>query len=155
MELFKGSAGIDITHVPYKGSAFAIQALAAGEVDMVFDTSLAMLPLTRAGKVVPVMVTGSRPFRDLPNVPPMAGLFPGVNIDAWHGVFMPAATPRAVVEQVAADLREAVFSPELAPRLADLGLEPLGLGPAAFAQTLREDRLRWQRLIRERHIRAD
>lgn len=155
MELVKSAARIEITHVPYKGSAPALQALLAGEVDMVFDTTQSMIPLAKSGKVRPLMVTGAKPFEALPGVPPMESVFPGLNIDGWHGIFAPAGTPRAIVDQIAADIRKAVFSPALSARLREMGFEPTGLGPERFGEIVRGDYERWGKLIRENNIRAE
>lgn len=155
MELVKSAAKINITHVPYKGSAPAMQALLAGEVDMVFDTTQSMIPLAKSGKLRPLMVTGSKPFDALPGVPPMDSVFPGLNIDGWHGIFVPTGTPKAIIDQIAADMRKAVFSPTLSARLHDMGFEPTGLGPERFGEIVRSDYERWGKLIRENNIRAE
>ena len=154
-ELLKSAAKINLTHIPYKGSAPAVQALLAGEVDLVFDTTSGILPLVKSGKVRPLMVTGAKPVDALPGVPPMESVFPGLNIDGWHGIFVPAATPRVIVDQIAADVRAAVFSPALSSRLHEMGFEPTGLGPDRFGEIVRRDYERWGKLIRENNIRAD
>ena len=155
MELLKSAAKIDIAHVPYKGSAPALQALLAGEVDLVFDTTQSMIPLAKSGKVRALMVTGTKPVESLPGVPPMDKVFPGLNIDGWHGIFAPAATPKAIVDQIAADVRAAVLSPALSSRLQEMGFEVTGLGPERFGAVVRSDNERGGKLIRENKIRAD
>ena len=156
MELLKIVTKVNITHVPYKGSAPAMQALMAGEVDMVFDTTSSMQPLVGAGKVRPLIVTSPKPLERLPSVPTFASAFPGIAMEAgWHGLFAPAATPKAVVEQIAADVRSAIFMPAAAARLREAGFEPTGMGPDRFNELIRSDFERWSKLIRENNIRAD
>jgi tripartite-type tricarboxylate transporter receptor subunit TctC len=154
-ELFKSAAKIDVTHVPYKGDAPALQALLAGEVDLIFTTTSAIIPLAKAGKVRALMVNGAKPLEGLPNVPPMDAVYPGVNIDSWHGIFAPTATPKAIVDQIAADVRAAVLSPELSGRIREMGFEPTGLPSERFGEIVRRDYERWGQLIRENNIRAD
>ena len=156
MELLKSVTKVNITHVPYKGSAPAMQALMSGEVDMVFDTTSSMQPMISAGKVRPLIVTSPKPLDKLPTVPTFASAFPGITMEAgWHGLFAPAATPKAVVEQIAADVRSAIFMPAAAARLREAGFEPTGMGPDRFNELIRSDFERWSKLIRDNNIRAD
>ncbi len=154
-ELVKRSAAINLTHIPYKGDGPALQAFLAGEVDLIFTTASSVIPLAKAGKARALMVTGAKPLEALPNVPPMASIYPGVVGDGWHGMFAPAVTPRATVEQIAADVRAAVLSPEVSGRLSEMGFEPSGVGAERFGEVVRGDYERWGQLIRDNHIQAD
>lgn len=156
MERVKNAAKIDITHIPYKGSAPAMQALMAGEVDMVFDSTSGMLPMIKSGKVRPLMVTGEKRLEVLPNVPIMESIIPGIGTDSgWHGIFAPAGTPMDVVNKIASDVRTAVLSPDLSTRFREIEFKPTGLGPERFGEMVRRDYDRWSKLIRENNIRAD
>lgn len=156
MERLKNAAKIDIMHIPYKGSAPAMQALMVGEVDMVFDTTSGMLPLIKSGKVRPLMVTGDKRLEILPNVPIMDSVIPGIGTDAgWHGIFAPAGTPREIVNKIATDVRAAVLSPDLSARFREMEFKPTGLGPERFGEIVKSDYERWSKLIRENNIRAD
>ena len=155
VELMKGATGASINHVPYKGAAAAVQALLAGEVDLMFEVSVGVLPQIKAGKLRALLVTGAKPVEVLPGVPPFDGVFPGVGIEAWHGVFAPAATPRPLLEQLAADVREAVLSPEVSARLRELGFQPTGLPYPRFQEVVAQDLERWGKVIRDNNIRAD
>lgn len=154
-ELVKSAARIDLTHIPYKGEGSAMQALLAGEVDMIFSTANAIVPLARAGKLRALMVTGTRPLASLPDAPPMESVYPGLNIDPWHGIFAPAATPKAVVDQIAADVRTAILSPDLSGRFREMGLEPIVVSSERFGEIVRRHYERWGQLIRENNIRTD
>ena len=155
MELAKNAAKVEVTHIPYKGNGPAMQAMLAGEVDLIFDTILSIIPLAKAGKVRPLMVSSAKPAPTLPGVPTMDSLYPGSSIAGWHGVFAAAATPKDVVEKTAEDIRKAVLSPELAGRLRELGFEPTGMGPERFNELIRRDSERWGKIIRDNKIRAE
>ena len=155
MELAKHAAKMHITHIPYKGNGPAMQAMMGGQVEVIFDTILAVLPLARAGKVIPLMVSSGQPSPLLPGVPTMDSLYPNSSMDGWHGVFAPKATPKDVIDKLAADIRKAVLSPVLSKRLRDLGFEPTGLGSDEFNKIVRRDSATWANLIRENNIRPN
>ena len=155
VELIKGAARLNIHHVPYKGAGPALQAVVAGEVDMMFDTSVGVIPHIRSGKVRPLLVSGAKPLEALPGVPTFESIFPGVGIDAWHGVFAPGATPPALLHQIAAHLRRAVLAPEVAGRLRELGFQPTGLPYPRFQEIVARDLERWGKVIRDNNIKAD
>ena len=155
VELIKGAAGVNISHVPYKGAAPALQAVVAGEVDLMFDTSVGVIPHIRSGKVRPLLVSGARPLEALPGVPTFESIFPGVGIDAWHGIFAPSATPAPLLDQIAAEVRKAVLSAEIAGRLRELGFQPTGLPYGRFQQIVARDLERWGKVIRDNNIKAD
>ena len=155
MELFMNAAKIKITHIPYKGNGPAMQAMLTGEVDLIFDTILGIIPHAKAGKVRPLMVSSAKPAPALPGVPTMDSLYPGSSIDGWHGVFAPSATPNDVLNKIAEDIRKSVLSPELAGRLREMGFEPTGMGPVPFNELIRRDNERWAKIIRDNNIRAN
>jgi len=154
-ELFKRAANINLTHVPYKGNGPAMQGLLAGDVHLVFDISLSIIPSVKAGKLRALMVTGSKPMDILPNVPAFNALYPGNGIDGWHGIFAPAATPKALIDQIAADVRTAVLSPDLMKRFRDIGFESTGITADRFGEIVRSDYERWGQIIRANNIRVD
>jgi tripartite-type tricarboxylate transporter receptor subunit TctC len=154
-ELMKGTTGANINHVPYKGAAAAVQAVLAGEVDFMFEVAVGVLPQIRAGTLRPLLVTGAKPIETLPGVLPFDSVFPGVGIEAWHGLFAPAGTPAALLQQIAADAASAVLSAEVASRLRELGFQPTGLGYPQFNEVVARDLERWGKVIRDNHIRAD
>ena len=155
MELAKNAAKMDITGIPYKGNGPAMQAVLAGEVDLIFDTILSIIPLAKAGKVRPLMVSSAKPAPALPGVPTMDSLYPGSSIAGWHGVFAAAATPKDVVDKIAENIRKAVLSPQMAGRLRELGFEPTGMDSERFNELVRRDSARWAKIIRDNNIRAE
>ena len=155
MELARNAAGVQIQHIPYKGNAPAMQALLAGEVDMMFDTTLGVLPQVQGGRLRPLMTSSAKPLAALPQVPTMDSLFPGSGMQGWHGIFAPAATPKDVVATFYEATRKVLASAETIAKLRELGLEPSGMGPERFAEVVRRDHERWGKLIRDNNIKAD
>lgn len=150
-ELFSRAAGVQLMHVPYKGSAAAQQDLLAGRVNIMFDNGV--LQQIKAGRVVPLAVTSSKRLPWLPDVPTVAeqGLA-GYEASAWYGIFVPAGTPKSIVGQLAADITEAVRSPGAQPKWESIGATAGGGTPEEFARYLAKDGERWGQLIRERNI---
>ncbi len=150
-ELFSTMAGVQLMHVPYKGSAPAQQDLLGGRIDIMFDNGV--LQQVKAGRVVPLAVTASKRLPWLPDVPTVAeqGL-PNYEASAWYGVFVPAGTPKDIVNKLAADITEAVRSPEAQPKWELIGANPGGGTPEAFTKFLAQDTQRWGKLIQERNI---
>lgn len=150
-ELFSSAAGVQLMHVPYKGSAAAQQDLLAGRVNIMFDNGV--LQQIKAGRVVPLAVTSSKRLPWLPEVPTVAeqGL-DGFEASAWYGIFVPAGTPRNIVSQLAADITEAVRSPGAQPKWEAIGATAGGGTSEEFARYLARDTERWGQLIKERNI---
>lgn len=155
MELFANAAKIKLTHIPYKGNAPAMQALLAGEVDLIFDTVQAIIPHAKAGKLRPLMVSSAKPAPALPGVPTMDSLYPGSSMDGWHGVFTRAGTPKEVLDTIAAAIRKAVLSADMGERLRAMGFQPTGMDSEHFNEVIRRDSARWAKIISDNHIRAN
>jgi tripartite-type tricarboxylate transporter receptor subunit TctC len=154
-ELLKDIAGVEITHVPYKGSAPAIVDLRGGQVDMFFDNAPSILPHVKAGALRALATTGTRRHKALPDVPTMveAG-FPGFVIQPWWGVIAPAKTPKAVIGTLNRAFNEALKDPAVIKRFDEVGLEIAGGTPEQLAATIQSETARWGKLVRERNIRA-
>ncbi len=155
MELAKSVAGIQLQHIPYKGNGPAMQALLAGEVDLIFDTTLGILPQVQGGKLKPLMTSSSKPIAALAGVPTIESLYPGSSIQGWHGVFAPSATPKEVLSFLADAIKKAVNGHDMSTKLKDLGLDPSGLGTDVFFEIVKRDQDRWGKVIRENNIKAD
>ncbi len=155
MELLKAAAGIDLTHIPFKGAAPALQAVMSGEIPMMLDVTVATVPLVKSGKARAILVTGAKALEQLPGAVPFDQLFPGLGIPGWHGVFAPGATPRPVLERIAADIREVLKLPAVGDRFRQLGVEPSGLSGEAFNSVVRRDYERWGEIIRKNRLKAD
>ena len=155
-ELFKSMAGgLQITHVPYKGSAPALTDLVAGQVDMMFDNLGVSLPHVKSGKLKALGVASSKRFRSLPDVPALAETLPGFEAVAWFGIVAPPKTPSVIAEKVAAGVAEALRNPDVLRRLNDLSADPLGLSPADTAAFMKQETERWGAVIRSAGVKVE
>ena len=155
-ELFKSMAGgLEITHVPYKGTAPALADLVGGQVDMMCDNLGVSLPHVRSGKLKALAVASKTRFRGLPNVPALAETLPGFESIAWFGIVAPPRTPSAIAEKIAAGVQEAIKLPDVQKRLADLSAEPMGFTPAQTASFMRQEVERWAAVIRTARVRVE
>ena len=152
-ELLKLEAGIDLVHVPYKGSGPGTLALLSGQVEVFLTNMLALLPHAKAGRVVGLAVTGEKRVSAAPDVPTFteAG-FPTVNVSLWQGMFAPAGTPPAIIDKLSRTIAASVNTPEVARMLAAQGAEPAGSTPAEFGRFVQQERERWLRVVREAKI---
>ena len=139
-ELLNALAGVDITHVPYKGSGPALTDVMARQVDMTFISTVSVMPFINSGRVRPLALTGGDRSPVVPNVPTFkeAG-FPDFEMTGWYGLWFPAKTPAPVVNRVHAEIAKAVTSPEMKAKLDELGLVGVASTPAEFTKFLRED----------------
>lgn len=156
LELMKAMARVDITHVPYRGVGPAMTALLAGDIALMFDTLPLVMPQIRAGAVRPLAVTSARRSPALPEVPTLAEAgVPGYESSSWFGFVAPAGTPAAAIGAVAEAVAAALRQPEVVERFAAQGGELGGMGPAAFAAFIREEREKWTAVVRASGARLD
>lgn len=154
-ELFRSLAGIEIVHVPYKGTGLAIPDIARGQVAMLFDSIITAQQHARAGNVRMLAVSTARRSPLLPDLPTMseAGV-PGYESNTWFGLLGPARLPGAVVAKVNADVAAALKADDLRQRFAAAGAEPAGGTPQAFADLIRREREKWSGVIRSAGIKV-
>jgi len=155
-ELFKLRTGTSIVHVPYKGSAPALTALIAGEVQLSFSNTVAILQHVRSGRLRALAVAGAKRTELLPEVPTMkeAGV-EGVEVPLWFGLLAPAATPREVVQLLASGVSRAARSPDLRQRLVEQGADPVGNTPEEFERQLRDEVARWVEVVKVSGAKAE
>ena len=152
-ELFKSMTGLDIVHVPYKGSGQALPDLIAGRVSMMFENAPGAVSYIKGGKVRALAVTGLKRAAALPELPTVAGSgVPGYESLSWSGLAVPTGTPKAVVQRINRETGVILASEEMRARLADQGAEAVGGSPEQFAAHIRAERDKWSLLIRERNI---
>ncbi|TSH91781.1 tripartite tricarboxylate transporter substrate binding protein, partial [Verticiella sediminum] len=155
-EMYKHLAGVDLTHVPYRGGGPALTDLIGGRIDLMFDNLSTSLPLIKDGRLRPLAVTGPQRVPSLPDVPTMreAGV-PDYEAIAWMGLFVPAGTPADIVERLNTATREAQKSPAVAARLAELGAEPSTLDAGEFGAFVAAETRRWPDVVRASGARAE
>lgn len=152
-ELLQSMTGLKLTHVPYKGSAPALNDLLGGHVDLMFDLVLTATRHVKAGSVRALAVTSPRRSEQMPDVPTFAELgLPAYDVSAWFGIFAPAGLPDPVAERLGGAIRAALRNPEMARQLAASGVEPMEGGAAEFKALVAKDYAKWSRVIRERSI---
>jgi len=154
-ELFKSMAGVDLMHVPYKGSGQALVDLMGGQIDMIFDNAPSAVPLAQAGKVKALAVTSSRPLDVLAGVPTLdaAGL-PGYESLSWTGVVAPAGTPAAIVERLNREINAILQDEGVRAKLAELGAQPTGGSVQDFEAHIARERAKWSKVVKEAGIQA-
>lgn len=156
-ELFRAIVGdLDITHIAYKGTGPAISDLLGGQVKVAFETTVALLPHIKAGKLRPLAVTARQRTAVLPDVPTMqeSGVA-GYESVAWYGIAVPAATPREIVARLNADTNQILKSPAIRERLDQLGSDPVAGSPEQFATFIRAEADKWAKIIRSARIQLD
>ncbi|HKQ29513.1 MAG TPA: tripartite tricarboxylate transporter substrate binding protein [Burkholderiales bacterium] len=155
-ELLKSMAGIDLVHVPYKGSAPALNDLIAGQVSMMFDLVLTAAPHIKSGAARGLAVTGSQRSAILPDLPTVAesGL-PGYEVSAWFGIFAPAGLPQPVAQRLNAEFVKVMREPDLKQRLASLGADPLTSSPEQFSAYLRSEIEKWAKVVKASGMKLD
>ncbi len=155
-ELFKDQAGVFITHIPYRGSGPALIDLVGGQVQLSFDTMPSVIGQIKNGRIKALAVASAKRNPQLPNVPTMAeaGL-KGVEMSAWYGIYMPAATPKAVQERVYAEVTKVLAMPETQARLSAIGADLTPMTQAQFAQFHNDENKRYGELISKKNIKLD
>jgi tripartite-type tricarboxylate transporter receptor subunit TctC len=152
-ELFKSMAGVDILHVPYKGSSQALIDVIAGQVTMLFDNAPSSMPFIEQGKLRAIAVTGTRRLANLPDVPTIdeSGV-KGYESLSWSGIVAPAGTPRRVIDKLNAAIEKVLRDPDVKQRFASLGVEPVGGPPEVFARHVRAESEKWARVVKTANI---
>ena len=155
-ESFASMAGIQVTHVPYKGSTAALPDIVGGRVDFMIVSVPEALAFIRDGRLLALGTTGTKRASSLPEVPTMTeSALPGFSVTAWSMVVVPAATPTAIVQRLNREFNAALADPGVRKRLDDLSVEPGGGSPADAARFLQTQATEWEQLIRARGIKAN
>lgn len=154
-ELFQLMANVKMQHVPYRGSAPALQGLLAGNVDLMFDNLGVALPLAQAGKLKLLAVASPKRLPSLPDVPAIAEMLPGFEAVAWYGIVAPPNTPKTIVDKINGDVNEALRDPEVQARLKNLTADIFGGSVDQTAKYMREEVGRWANVIKAANIKLE
>ena len=153
-ENFAYSGKLDMTHVPYKGEALALNDLMAGQVQMVTPNLGAAIGLIKGGKIHALAVTSPQRSPQMPEIPSASEFLPGFENAGWFGLMAPAGTPREVIEKIYRDSAVVIRSDEFRKRLAEQGMLPVGNTPAELGAAIKAESERWSRIVHERNITA-
>ena len=155
-ELFASRAGIQMSHIPYKGGAPAVQDLMAGQIQMMVTALPTVEGHLGGGKLRALAVTSATRLRSLPNVPTLAeGGFAGFDVSSWYGILAPASTPEPLVKKLNAEIGKVLALKEVQERFEALGIHPVGGTPQEFAATIKTDTGRWAKVVKEAAIQLD
>lgn len=154
-ELFKSLTGVEMTHIPYKGSSPAVAGVLSGEVAMMIGNLPPWSAQIKGGRVHALAVSTAKRHPSMPEVPALAESYPSFETVAWFGVLAPAGTPPVIIERVNAAINKALAQPEVKTRLATLGCDPAPGTAESFAARIQGDVTRWKKLATEKQIRAD
>jgi tripartite-type tricarboxylate transporter receptor subunit TctC len=154
-EMFQMMAQVKVQHVPYRGSAPALQDLVGGNVDFMFDNLGVSLALVKSGQLRLLAVATPNRMVSLPEVPTLAETLPGFESAAWFAVVAPPKTPQSIIDKINADMNEALRQPEIGQRLAQLSAEPIGGTPQGTAAYMREEVTRWHNVIKAAGVKLE
>ena len=155
-EIVKAKNGLDLVHVPYKGSAPVLTDLVAGRIDFLFDPITTALPFVKDGKLRALAITSDKRSPLVPDVPTLAELgYVGYDVNPWFGLAAPAGTPRPIIDRLNAEFAKAAKDPEVVKRLADQGIEAMSMTPEQFAAFIRSETARWTEVVKISGAKAD
>ena len=154
-ELFKAMTGIEILHVPYKGSPQAINDLMSGNIQVMFDNVPSIGPHVKAGRVRGLGVSAPKRAAQFPDLPTIAETVPGYETDAWGGVIGPAKLPKEIVQRLHTEIRNALAAPAVVERYRQLDTEPDGGGPEAFLARVRSETPKWADVVKKSGAKVD
>jgi tripartite-type tricarboxylate transporter receptor subunit TctC len=147
-ELFRVMANIPLTHVPYKGAALNVLGVVQGEVQISFLPFLAAVPHVKSGKLRAIATSGAKRSPAAPELPAISETLPGYDVSAWYGIIVPVKTPRPIVAQLDGELEKVTKAPEVRQRLESQGVDVEYLGPQNFGAFIRQDAVRWEKLVK-------
>jgi len=155
LELLKSKAGIEITHIPYKGSGPAIQDVIAGQVDMMFDTTVVAGPHIESGKLRALAVTSPKRLATMPNVPTVAETVPGYEVMSWQAIFAPAGTPKPIVDRLHSEIAKILAEPDMRERLAKLGMQGADMTVDQITEFQKAEVAKWAQVIKTANIKLE
>ena len=156
MELFKSLAGVQIVHIPYKGSAPAVTDLLGGQVHLMFDNVPNVLPHVKAGKLTALGQTGTKRSPLIADIPTVAEAgVPGYEVTVWFGLVAPAGTPREVIQKLNAEMLRILAMPDVRERFLAQGVEPVGGTPEQFGEHIRAQMAKWAKVVADAGVKAE
>jgi tripartite-type tricarboxylate transporter receptor subunit TctC len=156
VELFRTLAGgMDVTHLPYRGSGPGVIAVMSGEASFMMPATPSALPGIKNGKVRAIAVTGPKRHPDFPDLPTIADTFPGFDVTSWYGLSAPAGTPQPIIEQLSDALRKALANPEAVQALTNAGMEPQFSPPLEYGEFIKAEIAKWTKVTRDANVKLE
>jgi tripartite-type tricarboxylate transporter receptor subunit TctC len=153
--LFKYMAGVDLTVVGYRGGGPALVDLLSGQLQVMFEGITSSIGYLRAGKLRPLGVTSAKRAAVLPDVPPIGDTVPGYDATGWFGLGAPRGTPQPIVDRLREEISAGLADPAMKARMADLGAEPMPMGPQELGKLIADETEKWGKVIRAANIKLD
>ena len=154
-ELLEKSSGTEMTMVHYKGSGGALADLLGGQINMSFGTAPGLMQFIRSGKVIPIAVSSGQRMSALPNVPSIAEVLPGYDINNWFGIFAPPQTPKPIVDRIYQAVNKALASPELSKKFGEEGFDIVAIPPDKFEKSFKQEIGYWQKFAKDNNLKID
>jgi tripartite-type tricarboxylate transporter receptor subunit TctC len=155
-ELFKSMAGVEMLHVPYKGSGPALSDLLGGHINVMFSPAQTVTPQIQAGNLKALAVTSPKRSQSVPGLPTISESgIPGYSAVGWFGIFLPLKTPNSIVSKVSADIDKVLKTPQVRKEMLERGIEPSGGTSEEFAELIKADQQKWSKLIQDKNIKID
>jgi len=155
-ELFKAMAGVDLVHIPYKGSGQVMGDVIGGQLALIFDQIVSSLPHVHGGKLRMLAITSAKRFPSLPDLPTIAESgVPGYESISWAGVAVPAGTPKEIVARLHAEIVKVLAMPDIRERFLRDGIETIGSTPEQFSEHIRRERIKWAKVVKDSGAKAD
>ncbi|QWD70017.1 tripartite tricarboxylate transporter substrate binding protein [Polynucleobacter sp. UB-Siik-W21] len=155
-ELFKSMAGVEMLHVPYKGSGPALSDLLGGHINVMFSPAQTVMPQIQAGNLKALAVTSPKRSQSVPELPTISeNGIPGYSAVGWFGIFVPSKTPNNIVSKISADIDKVLKTPQVRKEMVDRGIEPSGGTSEEFAELIKTDQQKWSKLIQDKNIKID
>ena len=150
MEMFRGAAGVDMTHIPYKGGPPAVTDLIGGQVNVMFETSVAVLPFVKQGKLRALAVSSSKRLTTAPDIPTVAELgYPGFSGVPWVAIMAPANTPAPIVAKLNAEVNKALASKDIRDQFSGQGVEPMQMSPEELGTFVKSELAKWTKVVKD------
>jgi tripartite-type tricarboxylate transporter receptor subunit TctC len=153
--MFMQAIGVGMTHIPFRGTSDEMAAMIGGHIDLAIDSMTTIWPLAKSGEVRPLAVTTPQRVATAPDLPAIAETLPGFEAIGWQGLFAPAGTPRAIVDELAAEVRRIFLLPEVVTALQNVGGEPLPMLPDEFARFAQSERVKWAEVVKKAGVRIE
>ena len=155
-ELFKSMAGVDLVHIPYKGSGQVMGDVIGGQLALIFDQIVSSLPHVQGGKLRMLAITSAKRFPSLPDLPTIAESgVPGYESISWAGVAVPAGTPKEIIARLHAEIVKVLAAPDIRERFLRDGIETIGSTPEQFTEHIRRERIKWAKVVKDSGAKAD